>query len=113
MMKRAASLLLTVLCSSLLLHAQDQDKAAGMVDMTGQVCRSTCVKTDAGTSTCDASCKDKSGAMVFLDDKGKVWTIKDPKVVKKEMMGKKVKATGKMMDGDTFDIQHIVQANAG
>jgi hypothetical protein len=29
------------------------------------------------------------------------------------MMGKKVKATDKMMDGDTTDTQHIVQANAG
>jgi hypothetical protein len=51
--------------------------------------------------------------MVFVDDKGKVWKIKDPKVVKKEMMGKKIKAHGKMMSDDTFDIQHIDLANAG
>ena len=110
-MKRTLSLLLTILCSSLLMWAQDQDKPAGSTQMTGQVCRSSCVTTDAGKSVCNASCKDKSGDMVFVDDNGKLWKIHNPTMVKKDMMGKKVKLNGKMMNGDTFDIEHIDLAN--
>ena len=114
-MKRAVCLLLIVFGSALLLFAQNrdenQDHAGGMVQMTGQVCRSTCVTTDAGKSVCDASCKDKSGDMVFVDDNGKLWKIHNPTTVKTEMMGKKVKVNGKMMDGEMFDIQDIALAN--
>jgi hypothetical protein len=113
-MKRVSLLLLMIFCASLLVYAQDQDKSdnpAGMMQMTGQVCRSTCVTTDAGKSVCDSSCKDKSGSMVFVDDNGKLWKIHDPTKVSKDMMGKKVMVKGKMMGEDTFDVQHIAAAN--
>ena len=116
-MKRAVSLLLMVFCSSLLLCGQDTDKkdkkGAGMTEMTGQICRSSCVKTDGGKSSCDANCKDKSGDMVFVDDNGKTWKINNPKSVKKTMMDKPVKAKVKMMSGDVLNIQNLVLANAG
>lgn len=110
-MKRAVCLLLVVFCSTLLLAQQSQDTGAGTTQMTGEICRSTCVKTDAGKSSCDASCTDKSGDMVFVDDNGKLWKINNPATVKKDMMGKKVKVNGKTMDEGMFDIQDIALAN--
>ena len=102
-----------VLCSSLLIWAQDKDndKTEGMVQMTGQVCRSTCITMDAGKSSCNASCKDKSGEVNFVDDTGKVWKINNPKMVKSNMTGKAVKIKCKNMSPDAFDIQHIALAN--
>ena len=113
-MKKILSVLMLVLCSFVLLSAKDKDKGkdAGVNEMTGYVCNSKCVKQDAGKATCDATCKDKSGDMVFVDDGGKVIKIANPKKVKANMMGKEVKVKCKMK-GDEMSIMEMVLANAG
>jgi hypothetical protein len=72
-------LLAVVLCSTVLLQASDQDKKdAGkgkMVSMTGMVCNEKCVTTTASKSSCNSSCSETGGDMVFVDSKGAVYKV--------------------------------------
>ncbi len=95
-MKRIAWVVVTLLCSAMLLFAGDKGKAH---DMTGWVCNDKCVSQTAGKATCDASCTDTSGDYVFIDDKGKVDKIANQDMAK-PMSGKKVKMKA-TMDKDT------------
>jgi hypothetical protein len=108
-MKRSALLFTIVLTSLVLLYAQDNQP----MEMTGWICNSTCVNQSAGHATCDASCTDKSGAAVFVEDNGKVTTISNPDMVKGKMGQKvKVKCT-KDKDKESMEILELIQANAG
>jgi hypothetical protein len=108
-MKRSAMLFTIVLTSLVLLYAQDNQP----MEMTGWICNSTCVNQSAGHATCDASCTDKSGAAVFVEDNGKVTTISNPDMVKGKMGQKvKVKCT-KDKDKESMEILELIQANAG
>ena len=107
-MKRSATLVTILLTSLILLYAQEQPMV-----MTGWVCNSPCVKQSAGKATCDASCADKSGDVVFVEDTGKVTKIANPDMVKGHM-GQKVKVKCKMnKDTESMEIQQLLQANAG
>jgi hypothetical protein len=48
--------------------------------MSGWICDSKCVKQDAGKASCDASCAEKGGDTVFVDDQGKATKIANPKM---------------------------------
>lgn len=83
-MKHAVWLLLGILCSAMLLIAQDK----GM-KMTGTICNSACVVHQNNLPTCDPQCTDKSGDAVFIDDQGKVVKVANQDMCKSHM-GKKV-----------------------
>jgi len=108
-MKRTAALLALALGSTMLMSAQDKSKGT---EMTGTICDQKCVKQDAGKAACDASCTEKSGDAVFVDDQGKATKIANPKMAKGKM-GKKVKVHGQMMKDDSMKIYDVVLANAG
>jgi len=92
------------------MYGQDTPKDT---EMTGVVCNSKCVQPTAGKNTCDLSCMDKTGNIVFVDDQGKVTKISNTEKVK-DMMRKKVKMRGHMMkDKDMLEITDIAEANAG
>jgi hypothetical protein len=108
-MKRSAVLLTVVLTSMILLYAQDSK----VMEMTGTICNSACVKQSAGQSTCDATCNDKTGDAVFVEDSGKVTKIANPDMVKGKM-GQKVKVKCTMdKDKEAMEILQVVLANAG
>jgi hypothetical protein len=108
-MKRSAALLTIVLTSVILLYAQDTK----VMEMTGWVCNSACVTQHAGQATCDATCQDKSGDAVFVEDSGKVTKIANPDMVKGKM-GQKVKVKCTMdKDKQAMQILDVVLANAG
>jgi hypothetical protein len=107
-MKRSAALLTIVLTSLILLYAQDNKP----MEMSGWICNSTCVTQSAGKATCDATCKDKSGDAVFVDDQGKVSKITNQDMAKGNM-GQKVKVKCNMKDKESMEILQIIQANAG
>jgi hypothetical protein len=108
-MKRSAMLFTIVLASLVLLYAQDNQPT----EMSGWICNSTCVNQSVGHATCDASCTDKSGNAVFVQENGKVSTISNPDMVKGKM-GQKVKVKCTMdKDKEAMEILEIIQANAG
>src|ERR1044071_1254482 len=108
-MKRTDALLALALGSTMLMSAQDKSKST---EMTGTICDQKCVKQDAGKAACDASCTEKSGDAVFVDDQGKATKIANPKMAKGKM-GKKVKVHGEMMKDDTMKIYDVILANLG
>ena len=113
-MKRNVALLTIVFSSLILLYTQDnkygQDNK--VEEMTGWICNSACVTPSAGKSTCDATCKDKSGDAVFVDDQGKVSKITNQDIVKGKM-GQKVKVKCNWKDKESMEILQIIYANAG
>lgn len=84
-MKHAVWLLLGVLCSAMLLFADDKGQ-----QMMGTICNSACVVQQANVSTCDTTCTDKSGDAVFVSDAGKVMKIANQEMAMPHM-GKHVK----------------------
>jgi hypothetical protein len=105
-MRRISWILAAVLCSAMFLFAGDNDKAS---EMTGWVCNSKCVTQNMGKATCNASCSETSGNVVFIDDQGQVSQIANQEMAK-PMTGKrcKMKAT---MDPSTgmLAVQNIVE----
>jgi len=89
-MKRLAWLFLAVLCSAILLNAEDKGRT-----VSGWICDSKCVVQSAGRNTCDANCTERSGDPVFISDQGKVMAVANPDVCASHM-GKHVKARGTM-----------------
>jgi hypothetical protein len=119
-MRRVAGLLVFVLCSVIFVAAQDKDKdnAAGMdkgkaggMEMTGVLCNKKCVKQDAGKASCDSSCTETHGDVVFIDDEGKSYKVGNQKMAKSHA-GKKVKMTGKMK-GEMMMPEQIVDLGLG
>ncbi len=108
-MKRMAALLALALGTATFMSAQDQSKG---IEMTGILCDQKCVKQDAGKATCDLSCREKSGQVVFVDDGGKATKVANPEICKGKM-GKKVKIHCKMKGQDMMEIYDVVFANAG
>jgi hypothetical protein len=107
-MKRIIGLLSMVLALMMLGYAQDQAKP---IEMTGWICNSKCVNHDKPTATCDASCTETSGDVVFIDDKGKTTKISNPAMVKGHM-GKKIKVKCEMKDGE-MQIDQIILGSYG
>ena len=87
-MKRIAWLLLAVLCSTLLLRAEDEGNT-----MTGWVCDSKCIVHDGDRTTCNPKCTERSGAAVFIDDYGTVFQVSNPAFCASHM-NQRVKAKG-------------------
>jgi hypothetical protein len=108
-MKRSVAFFVIVLGSLILLYAQDTKT----MEMTGTICNSTCVNQNPGHATCDATCTDKSGDAVFVDDQGKVTKISNQDMVKGKM-GQKVKVKCTMdKDREAMEILQVIEANAG
>jgi hypothetical protein len=107
-MKRIIGLSSMVLALMMLGYAQDQAKP---IEMTGWICNSKCVNHDKPTATCDASCTETSGDVVFIDDKGKITKISNPAMVKGHM-GKKMKVKCEMKDGE-MQIDQIILGSYG
>jgi hypothetical protein len=108
-MKRSAMLFTIVLASLVLLYAQDNQT----MEMTGWVCNSACVNQSAGHAACDASCTDKSGNTVFVEENGKVSTISNPDMVKGKMGQKCTVKCKRAKDKESMEILELIQANAG
>jgi len=87
-MKRIAWLFLVVLCSAILLNAEDNA-------VSGWICYSKCVTQTGDRATCDPNCTEQSGDPVFISDQGKVTPVANPDVCASHM-GKHVKARGTM-----------------
>jgi hypothetical protein len=77
-MKRLVWLFLVVLCSAILLNAEDNT-------MTGWVCDSKCVVHNGNRATCDPTCTERSGDVVFISDEGTISTISNPDVCASHM----------------------------
>ena len=77
-MKRLAWLFLAVLCSAILLNAEDNT-------MSGWVCDSKCVVQNNNRATCDPACTERSGDTVFISDEGAVSTVSNPDVCASHM----------------------------
>ena len=71
-MKRIAWLLVTVLCSAILLFAGDKNKSTHMI---GWVCNAKCVDQSSGTATCNKNCSEAAGDVVFINDSGEILQI--------------------------------------
>lgn len=112
-MKRVATLLVFVLGSMIVLHAEDasQDKGTKK-EMTGTLCNAANVVETAGKATCDPSKGGGSEDMVFIDDQGRATTIANPEKMK-GMSGQKVKVNCemKLVNGENkmwiYDLEHI------
>ena len=84
-MKRLAWLFLAVLCSAVLLNAEDKAET-----MSGWICDSKCVVQSAGRNTCDANCTERSGEAVFISDQGEVMAVANQDICASHM-NKRVK----------------------
>ena len=84
-MKQLAWLFLVVLCSAILLNAADNT-------MTGWVCDSACVVQHDNRTTCDPSCTQRSGNVVFISDRGEISAVSNPDICASHM-NKHVRAT--------------------
>lgn len=105
-MKRKAVLFTLLAAFVVLLYAQENQP----VEMTGWICSSGCVKQSAGHATCDASCNDKSGDMVFVQDNGKITKITNPDMAK-DKMGQKVTAKCQMSkDKESLEVVEFLQS---
>jgi hypothetical protein len=84
-MKRLAWLFLAVLCSTILLNAEDNT-------MSGWVCDSACLVQHDNRAACDPTCTERSGKPVFISDEGAISSISNPDVCASHM-NKHVRAT--------------------
>jgi hypothetical protein len=87
-MKRIGWLFLVVLCSAVLLNAEDKGDR-----VTGWVCDSRCVVHTGDMATCNPDCTERSGEAVFIHDNGKVTRISNPDTCT-EYMNHRVTARG-------------------
>jgi hypothetical protein len=102
-MKHAAWLLLGVLCSALVLFAEDKGR-----EMKGTICNSACVTRQADLSTCDTTCTERSGKTVLVSDDGKVKTIANQEMAMPHM-GKHVKCTAVPTEEEREDSIRITE----
>jgi hypothetical protein len=108
-MKRIVGLLIMVLGLTMLVQAQDQSKSR---ERTGWICNSKCVNHDKPAATCDASCTDTSGEVMFVGDDGKTTKISNPDKVKGHM-GHKMKVKSKMTKDGEMQIDEIIRGTFG
>jgi hypothetical protein len=108
-MKRIIGLSAVVLGMIMFVYAQDVNKS---IEMTGWICNSKCVTHDQPIAACDASCKDKTGDVVLIDDKGKTTKISNPDMVKGHM-GKKMKMKCHMNNSGEMEIEEVIRGSYG
>jgi hypothetical protein len=77
-MTRLAWLFLAVLCSAVLLNAEDNT-------MSGWVCDSKCVVQNGNRATCDPTCTEMGDDAVFISDEGAVLTISNQEICTSHM----------------------------
>jgi hypothetical protein len=77
-MRRLAWLFMAVLCLTALLNAENKT-------MSGWVCDSSCVVQNGDRASCDATCTETSGNVVFISDDGVVSTIDNPDICASHM----------------------------
>jgi hypothetical protein len=86
-MKTTVWLLIAVMGSTMLLYAQEDNKAS--VTMTGMICDSKCVVRGPDQASCNKKCSEQSGEYVFLTGQN-VLQISNPDMVK-SFKGKRAK----------------------
>lgn len=106
-MRRMACLFLVVLGSVILMQAQNA-AMTGTMEVSGTVCRSSCVTQVSSVSTCDKSCTDKSGDAVLVDDQGTLHKIANQNMCMSHM-GKHVKMTAVPSEKDRENTLRIMQ----
>jgi hypothetical protein len=110
-MRPTALLLVTVfLCSATFLFAGDKNKN-NAIEMSGWVCNAKCVDQSSGTATCNKSCSEVSGPVVFVDDTGKILNIANQVQDKaRPMAGKHCKMDAKVdpATGSINDFQNML-----
>jgi hypothetical protein len=85
--RRTALLLLLVLCSAVLVFAQNQQ------EMNGTICNAQCVaQSPKGNPTCYPGCHGVGGPAVFVGDDGIVRDVENQDLCQSHM-GKRVKMT--------------------
>ena len=97
-MKRTVGLSALVLALTMFVGGQEQKNTA---EQMGWICNSSCVKHDKPVATCDGSCTEKSGDVVFIDEQGNTIKISNPENVK-GYMGKKMKMKCHMKNGEMY-----------
>jgi hypothetical protein len=108
-MKRTVGLSALVLAVTMFVYGQDQKNS---VEQMGWICNSSCVKHDQPVATCDGGCKEKSGDVVFIDEKGNITKISNPEKVKGHM-GKKMKMKCHMMKDGTMQVDQLLGIYGG
>ena len=86
-MKQIVWLLIAVMGSTMLLYAEESNKAS--VTMTGVICDSKCVVQRPDQASCNKKCTEQSGEYVFLTGEN-VLQISNPAMVK-SFRGKRAK----------------------
>jgi hypothetical protein len=104
-MRKILLLSLGILWSATFLFAQESEKAH---EMSGTICNSKCVVQQTNTPTCDVTCTDKSGDVVFVQDDGKVMKIENPKMAMPHM-GKHVKMMAQETEKQREELLRIMQ----
>jgi conjugal transfer/entry exclusion protein len=116
-MKRNAWLLDPVSCVAIFLFAEGQNNSSKYqhtgnnqyTEMTGWVCKSKCVTQKAGTASCNPSCSEATGTVVFVSNTGQVLQITN-QAKAQPMSGKMCKMKG-MVDPNSgsIDIDSMIE----
>ena len=103
-MRQIVALLLLVLCSAVLMCAQNSSNR-----ITGTVCDSQCVtRSPNGDVACTADCTG-GGTAVFVSDSGQLMQIENQDICKSHM-GERVKMKYHMVSPATTDKEAVIQA---
>jgi hypothetical protein len=102
-MKRNAWLLVPIFFVAIFLFAEGQNNSSKSqqtgnsqyTEMTGWVCSSNCVTQHAGTASCNPSCSEATGPLVFVSNTGQVLQITN-QAKARPMAGKACKMQGKL-----------------
>lgn len=97
---------LATIFSAIFLFAGNKNNPS---EMTGWICNAKCVDQSSGTATCNKSCSETGGKVVFISDKGQVLQIANQDKAQ-PMSGKKCKMKAQQ-DPDTGElaVQNIVE----
>jgi hypothetical protein len=82
-MKQGSKLLIGILGSAALLFATDPSKDTKTKN--GSICDAQCVTKVNDRNTCNPTCTEKSGEVVFVDDDGAVMKIENQEMAKPHM----------------------------
>jgi hypothetical protein len=106
-MKRIAWLLLVTLGAETLMHAQTSTTS---MNLSGTICRSSCVAQVENRNTCDTGCTNKQGDAVLVDDQGNIRIIsRQDQSMCESYMGKHVRAQAVPTEKEREDALHILK----
>ena len=106
-MKRLAWLLMVALGSVTLIHAQTSTRP---MNLSGTICRLSCVTQVGNRNTCDTTCADKQGEAVLVDDQGNIQKIsQQDQSMCESHMGKHVMAQAVPTEKEREGALHILK----